>query len=145
VCVAVGSAAFLGYAAVPVRAAGRRWLLWLGPVLLAIGVGIELATTPVDSWSRRWLGHNAAHCLSLVPLLSIPSLPCLFLALRRAAPHRPALAGATAGLLAGSIGAVLYALTCPDDSPLFVATWYSIAIGAVAGVSAMIGNRWLRW
>jgi hypothetical protein len=40
---------------------------------------------------------------------------------------------------------MLYALTCPDDSPLFVATWYSIAIAVVAGGAAWVGNRLLRW
>jgi hypothetical protein len=145
VCVTVASAAFLMYAALPAPAAERRWLLWLGPLLLAIGVLVELYTVPVGFWARRWIGHNAVHCLSLIPILSLPSLPCLFFALRRAAPLRPSLAGAAAGLLSAGIGAILYALTCPDDSPLFVATWYSIAIGAVAALSAIVGRRWLRW
>jgi hypothetical protein len=145
VCLTVGSAVFLAYAALPASAGERQWLLWLAPMLLAAGVAVELATAPADSWARRWLGHNATHCLSLVPLLSLPSLPCLFYALRRAAPLRPSLAGAAAGLLSGGVGAILYALTCPDDSPLFIATWYSIAIAAVAGVSAIVGSRWLRW
>jgi hypothetical protein len=145
VCVTAGSASFLAYSALPAPEAARHWLLWLAPLLLAAGVVAELAMVPMDSWEGRWLGHNAAHCLSLVPLLSLPLLPCLFFALRRAAPLRPSLAGAAAGLLAGGVGAILYALTCPDDSPLFVATWYSIAIASVAGVSAIAGARWLRW
>jgi len=145
VCVTVASAAFLGHAALPAGTAERRWLLLLGPLLVSAGVIVELATVPVDAWGRRWIGHNAAHCLSLIPLLSVPALACLFVALRRAAPRRPWLAGAAAGLLSAGVGAVLYALTCPDDSPLFVATWYSIAIGAVAGISAIAGSRWLRW
>jgi hypothetical protein len=145
VCVTAGAAVFLAYAALPAPAAERQWLLWLGPLLLAVGVLIELATAPAGSWARRWLGQNAAHCVSLIPLLSLPSLPCFFFALRRAAPMRPSLAGAAAGLLSGGIAATLYALTCPDDSPLFIATWYSIAIGTVAGISAIVGSRWLRW
>jgi hypothetical protein len=43
------------------------------------------------------------------------------------------------------VGAALYALSCPDDSPLFVATWYSIAIAVVTAASAYIGSRTLRW
>jgi len=57
----------------------------------------------------------------------------------------PGVAGATAGLVAGGVGSMLYALTCPDDSPLFVATWYSIAVAVVAGGAAWVGNRLLRW
>jgi hypothetical protein len=144
-CVAVAAALFLGYVALPASSASHRWLLYVAPVLLAGGVVIELATTPAGSWSGRLIGHNAVHCLSLIPLLSIPSLACLFFALRRAAPLRPPLAGATAGLVSGGVGAILYALTCPDDSPLFVATWYTIAIGVVTTASAFAGRRWLRW
>lgn len=144
-CVAVASPIFLGYAAVPASSARHRWLLYPAPVFLAAGVAVELVTTPVQFWSERLIGHNAVHCLSLIPLLSMPSLACLFFALRRAAPLRPALAGATAGLVSGGMGAILYAVACPDDSPLFVATWYTIAIGAVATASALGGRQWLRW
>jgi hypothetical protein len=145
VCITVAAVPFLAQAALPTPTATRQRLLFLGPVLLAAGVIVELVTAPEDSWMRRWLGQNATHCLSLVPLLSLPALACLLFALRRAAPRRPALAGAAAGLLSGGIGATLYALTCPDDSPLFIATWYSIAIGALSGISAIAGSRWLRW
>ena len=144
-CLAVASAIFLSYVALPASSTRQRWLLYLAPVLLAGGVVIELATTPAASWSERLIGHNAVHCLSLIPLLALPSLACVFFALRRAAPLRPPLAGATAGLVSGGVGGVLYALTCPDDSPLFVATWYTIAIGMVATASAFGGGRWLRW
>ena len=72
------------------------------------------------------------------------SLP-LCSALRQGAPEHPALAGAAAGLLAGAIGAALYATHCPDDSPLFVAAWYSLAIGFVVALGAVAGARLLRW
>jgi len=144
-CAALASAVFLSYAAQPASSARHRWLLYLAPAVLAAGVIVELATVPAGSWTERLIGHNAVHCLSLIPLLSLPSLGCLFYALRRAAPLRPPLAGATAGLVSGAVGAILYALTCPDDSPLFVATWYTIAIGTIATASAVGGSRWLRW
>jgi hypothetical protein len=144
-CEAAAAAVFLGCAALPTSPVGHRWLWWLAPLVLAVGVIVELAATPAGSWSARLIGHNAVHCLSLIPMLSMPVLACLFVVLRRAAPLRPPLAGATAGLVSGGVGGVLYALTCPDDSPLFVATWYTIAIGAVAAASALWGRRWLRW
>ena len=122
-----------------------RWPLILGPLLLLAGVVVELWTQPVAAWSGRLIGHNAVHCLSLIPVLSLPLVVCLLAALRRGAPMKPALAGAAAGLAAGGVGSMLYALTCPDDSPLFVATWYSIAIALVTGGAAWVGKRMLRW
>lgn len=139
------SAFFLVETARPVPARRRRRFLLLAPLLLAGAVIIELATAPLDAWPRRLVGHNAAHCLTLIPLLSVLPLACLLSALRRGAPRNPGLAGATAGLAAGAVAAAIYALTCPDDSPLFIATWYSIAIAIVTAASAYAGSRLLRW
>jgi hypothetical protein len=61
------------------------------------------------------------------------------------APTRPALAGAVAGLLSAGLAATLYAAHCTDDSPLFVATWYTIATALVTAVGALIGSRVLRF
>jgi hypothetical protein len=83
--------------------------------------------------------------LSLIPLLSLPPLACLLATLRHGAPLHPMWTGATAGLVSGGVGALLYALSCPDDSPLFVATWYSIAIAVVTAGSTYVGKRLLRW
>ncbi|MFC6491272.1 NrsF family protein, partial [Nitratireductor sp. GCM10026969] len=57
----------------------------------------------------------------------------------------PALAGAAAGLLAGGLAATFYAAHCTDDSPLFVAVWYTIAVAMLALVGAAIGSRLARW
>jgi hypothetical protein len=129
----------------PTSSRRRRGLLIVAPALLAIGVGVELCMQPAGLWLSRLVGHNAGHCLSLIPFLAAGPAVCLFIALRRGAPARPASAGAIVGLASGGIGAVLYALTCPDDSPLFVATWYTIAITTVTGVTAFAGRRLLRW
>ena len=67
------------------------------------------------------------------------------MALRSSAPTRPALAGALTGLLAAGIAGLLYATHCPDDSPLFVAVWYSIAAAMLALAGAMLGKRLLSW
>ena len=65
---------------------------------------------------------------------------CLF-ALRRGAPSRPTVAGAFAGLLSAGLAATLYAAHCTDDSPMFVATWYSLAAVIVAAIGAFAGSR----
>jgi len=55
------------------------------------------------------------------------------------------MAGAVVGLLAGATGALFYAIHCPDDSPLFVAVWYTPPVTANAALGAIIGNHVLRW
>jgi hypothetical protein len=123
------------------------WLIALAaaPALLVLGVAAELFVIPSSAWGRRLVGDNWMYCLTYVPLLSLSPLAAALVAIRHGAPTRPALAGATAGLLAGGLGAALYAAHCTDDSPLFVATWYTIAIGGVAVVGAVLGRNVLRW
>ena len=61
--------------------------------------------------------------------------------LRQGAPTRPRLAGAVAGLLAGGVAATFYAAHCTDDSPLFVATWYTVAVAILAALGALLAPR----
>jgi hypothetical protein len=67
------------------------------------------------------------------------------MALRRAAPAAPALAGAAAGVLAATLGAAIYAFHCFDDSPFFVVVWYLLASLPVIGLGAILGPRVLPW
>lgn len=128
----------------PEAPAARRWWLMLPLAVLAVGIAIDLAvqTSPVRA---RLIGSNALICLTAVPVLALPFLVAALVALRRGASTRPALSGAVAGLLAGGLAATLYAAHCVDDSPLFVATWYSLAIAAVTAVGAVAGHRLLRF
>lgn len=144
-CVALTAAGLLGPLARPMPSQRRLSVLALGPVLLAAGLAIELNSFPFDTWQSRLIGRNAVHCVSLIPLLSAAPAICLLMALRRGAPARPGLAGAIAGLAAGGFGAILYAFTCPDDSPLFIAAWYSLAISVVTAACFLAGRRWLSW
>jgi len=58
---------------------------------------------------------------------------------------RPAAAGAMAGLLSAGLAATVYASHCTDDSPLFVATWYSLATALVTALGALLGSKLLRF
>ena len=115
------------------------------PALLALGIGYELIVMPPSTWLPRLIGRNAVVCLLSIPVLAAPVLIALLLVMRRGAPTAPALAGAAAGLVASGLGAALYAAHCVDDSPLFVVTWYGIAIAMVTAAAAAAGARWLRW
>lgn len=124
---------------------GWRYALLVPILLVAGGVAATLASVPASDWALRLLGTNAAMCLAVIPALAIAPLAGALLWLRSWAPTRPVPAGALAGILAGGLAAVLYGTTCIDDSPLFVATWYSLAIAAVAAAGAFLGHRFLRW
>jgi hypothetical protein len=126
-----------------VRRAGL--MLAIVPALLAAANLAELLAVPAAEWGQRLVGTNAIHCLKSIPFLAAAPLVAALLALRQGAPEHPALAGAAAGLFAGAIGAACYATHCPDDSPLFVAAWYTLAIGLVVAVGAVAGSRCLRW
>ncbi len=121
------------------------FLLAIVPALLAAAILAELLAVPATLWGQRLIGSNAMVCLESIPFLAAAPLFAALLALRQGAPEHPALAGAAAGLLAGAIGAACYATHCPDDSPLFVAAWYTLAIGFVAAIGAAAGRRLLRW
>jgi hypothetical protein len=47
--------------------------------------------------------------------------------------------------VAGGIAATFYAAQCTDDSPLFVATWYTIAIAGLALIGAATADRFAHW
>jgi len=115
------------------------------PALLMAAILAEVFTVPAAEWGHRLFGANAIACLKSIPTLGAAPLVAILAALRYGAPERPALAGAGAGLLAGAIGAALYATHCPDDSPFFVAAWYSLAIAFVTAIGAIAGARLLRW
>jgi hypothetical protein len=123
------------------------WIFMLAvvPLLLGLAVLAELLTTPAQAWMTRLIGQYSGYCLAIIPTLALGPLACLLFALRESAPVRPGLAGAVAGLAAGGIAALLYASHCPDDSPLFVAVWYSSAIAVVVAVGYLAGARLLKW
>lgn len=129
------------------EASPKSMLLFLAiPIaLLAGGIVYELMQPQRVGWTARMLGKNSRICLTAIPAMSLPLLAAALVALRHGAPSRPAIAGAFAGLLSGGLAATLYAAHCTDDSPLFVALWYSLAIGLVAIVGAIVGWRVLKF
>jgi len=128
-----------GFARAPV------WIILAAPALLLVAVGYELAVLPASAWRAALMGTNWLHCLTLVPAFGLLPLVIALWGLRQGAPTRPALTGFLAGLLAGGLGAAAYAANCPDDSPLFVMTWYPVGILGLGVLGALAGSRVLRW
>jgi hypothetical protein len=143
---AIPALVLLPKVATPVPNAGG-WMraLWLAPLVLLAGVVLELVALPGASWLPSAIGHNARWCLTMVPLVAAAPLAASLYCLRQAAPASPARAGAIAGLASGSLAATVYALHCTDDSPLFVALWYTLGVAFVSGVGALLAARLARW
>ncbi|MDP3075504.1 DUF1109 domain-containing protein [Bradyrhizobium sp.] len=124
---------------------GWGWLLLIPVGLLVAGISTEMMMPQRMPMMMRMMGKNSWNCLTWIPLMALPILAAALLGLRHGAPTRPAVAGAIAGLLSAGLAATLYASHCTDDSPLFVATWYTIAAVLVAAVGALAGPRVLRF
>jgi hypothetical protein len=121
------------------------WFLIAASALAAGAIASELYVLPPELWMTNLVGKNAAFCLRTIPMLALGPLLCLLYVLRRGAPTHPGRTGAWAGLAAGAIGAAWYAAHCPDDSPLFVAVWYSLGILMMTLAGYVSGRHLLRW
>lgn len=119
--------------------------LAVAPALLVTTIAIEMMVMPQSTWADRAIGTNSRICLTVIPLLSIPLLAGALWALRQGAAISPMGVGAIAGLYAGATAAFLYGTHCADDSPFFVALWYTCAIGLVTAAGALLGRRVLAW
>ncbi len=124
---------------------GWIWLLAVPAGLLVAGSLGEMMMPQRAPVMTRLIGTNSRVCLLAIPLMSLPLLVAALAGLRHGAPARPALAGAIAGLISAGLAATLYASHCTDDSPLFVATWYTLASLLVAAIGAAAGSRVLRF
>ncbi len=116
------------------------------PFVLALGLtAVELLSADGADRYDLWLGQSWRLCSLRIALLSVPVTAGALWALRSAAPTRPALAGAAAGLLGGAVAASIYGLHCPESTAAFTATWYSLGMLAPAALGAVIGRIFLRW
>jgi hypothetical protein len=111
--------------------------IWVLAVLALLGA-------PEDRAMLIW-GETWAACLVNIPMLSVPAFVAVFWVMKSLAPVRPAVAGAAAGLLAGAVSAVAYALHCPELAAPFIGLWYLLGMLIPAALGALIGQRLLRW
>jgi hypothetical protein len=65
--------------------------------------------------------------------------------LKDLAPTRLRWTGAGAGLAAGSLGALVYTLHCPELAAPFIGVWYLLGMLIPTAVGALLGPRLLRW
>lgn len=120
-------------------------LLLVPMVLLAAATAVDAVVTPRALWARAATGISPLTCLAMIIMTSLLPVFSLLWAARAGAPRYPGKAGAAAGLAGSSMGAWIFALYCPNDSALFVAVWYVIAMIIVAVCASIIGIRLIKW
>lgn len=132
--------------AVPGRRQRMPSLVAMAPfVFLAILAIHELGSMSWDKWPAH-AGHTSwLTCLWQIIVLAIPAFAILVVAMRRLAPTDLRRSGFYVGLLSGSIGAMGYILHSKDESIVFGAIVYTVAILIIAAVGAILGPRVLRW
>lgn len=129
---------------------GRR-LDWV-PAALVLPVltmwaiaGIVLASAAPVERPGLLLGTTWRSCPWLIALLSLPVFAAVLWALRGLAPTDLPLAGAAAGLLAGTVGALVYCLHCPELAPPFLGIWYLLGMLTPGLAGGVVGPLLLRW
>ena len=120
-------------------------LLALPPLVLWGLAAVALGQAGPGERLPLVLGSTWRSCAFNIAALSLPALVASLWALRGAAPTRLAWAGAGAGLLAGALGALAYALHCPEMAAPFLAVWYLAGMALPTLAGAWLGPRVLRW
>ena len=130
----------------PGVAGGGAWWGTAVPVLVVWALALAvLWRAPAAARIPLVLGDTWRECMPNIALLALPVFAAAMLALRSLAPTRPSQAGAAAGLLAGGVGAAVYAWHCPEVQAPFLAVWYVAGIALPVAAGALLGPRLLRW
>ena len=138
------------FAAARLSRPGMR-LGWVAGALVApllavwLLAAFMLLSAPLPERAELILGRTWEHCLFGIPTLSVPVFVATLWAMKGLAPTRLSLAGASAGLLAGGVGALVYALHCPEMQAPFLGVWYVLGMLIPAAAGAFLGPFVLRW
>jgi hypothetical protein len=103
--------------------------------ILLAGIVALIVARPA-AWSGMVFGPQWEACLICIPLFAIAPFASLIWALRKEAPTNLTWTGAVTGLVAGALGAAVFA---------FHVLWYGGPIVFCTLVGAMFGPRLLRW
>lgn len=125
------------------RTSSIRIMMPFAAIVLLAAISLGLA--PSSHWDEMVMGDQWLECLLSIPIIAIVPFAIIVAAMRKAAPTNLERTGALAGLIAGGVSAMSYALHCTDDSLPFVAVWYGGTIALCTLAGAALGPRLLRW
>jgi hypothetical protein len=118
------------------------------PFLVVYAAAVAMLLLYPHEWKRMILGAESVsspRCLFCILFFAAIPLAFLTWALRDGAPTSLKRCGAIAGMIAGAVGACVYAFTCASDSVPFIAIWYCTAIALCSVIGTQLGLRLLRW
>jgi hypothetical protein len=141
----------LGFITV-VRLARPGLRLGLAPAGISVAVVgmwnlalVALVVAPPQNRAQLIFGHTAGVCPFLIAVVAAPLFIAYIWAVRGLAPTRLRLTGAASGFAAGSIGALVYSLHCPELAAPFLGIWYLLGMLIPTALGACLGPRLLRW
>jgi hypothetical protein len=105
----------------------------------------QLASAEPRQYYTMLMGRTVTTCTVTIVMLSLPLLAGAFWVLRGLAPTRLTMAGAAAGLAAGSIASFVFSFHCEESAMAFMAIWYTLAILVSGLIGAIAGRFFLRW
>lgn len=122
-------------------------LWWIAAPVLAMWLLAAFTLSGAEPAARPQLIYGVSWkvCPFFIAALSVPAFVAAWWAMQGLAPTRPLWAGAAAGLAAGAVGALAYALYCPEMAAPFVGLWYLSGMLIPACVGAVLGPWLLRW
>mgnify|MGYP001286141871 CR=1 FL=1 len=130
----------------PGAAVGRAGIALAVPfALLWLLAAVVIAVAAPGDREALLFGSTWRACPMNIAVISAPALLLSLWAMRTAAPTRPGLAGAAAGLFAGGLGATVYTLHCPELAAPFLGVWYMLGMSIPAALGAAAGRLLLRW
>ena len=145
-CLVVGSLVTAARLSRPgARLAWAPGVLALPVIAMWLFAAVALAHAAPAERMPLVLGATWRSCPWLIAMLSAPVCVGVLWAMQGLAPTRLRLAGAAAGLLAGTTGALVYTLHCPELAAPFLASWYLVGMLIPAAAGALAGPRLLRW
>jgi hypothetical protein len=145
-CLAWASLAATARLSRPGRRLGWVPVALVAPVLVMWAIAsITLAAAAPSQWAQLIFGSTWRVCPFLIAMLSVPVFVAVLWAMRGLAPTRLTLAGTAAGLLAGTLGALVYCLHCPEQEAPFIGSWYVLGMLIPAVAGAVLGRSVLRW
>lgn len=123
----------------------QEFVLFVPFLALASITMVEMANAAPPMRHHMMMGSSANVCPWRIIALSLPVFVGAFSSLRKLAPTRLILSGAIAGLLAGAVGAWVYAFHCDESAAPFVAIFYTLGVVVVGALGGAIGRFALRW